>query len=51
VPIALSVGFVRADPFEHVFANVWTTGTRWFPGLVHESLIGGGTTDLGWPAR
>jgi len=47
VPIALGVGFVWAGPFEHLFANVWTAGTRWFPGLVLESLIGGGTTDLG----
>jgi len=47
MPIALGVGFVWAGPFEHLFANVWTAGTRWFPGLVLESLIGGGNADLG----
>jgi hypothetical protein len=46
-PIALGVGFVWAGPFEHLFANVWTAGTRWFPGLVLESLIQGGNADLG----
>jgi ABC-2 type transport system permease protein len=47
VPIALGVGFVWAGPFEHLFSNVWTAGTRWFPGLVLESVIAGGNTDLG----
>jgi len=46
-PIALGVGFVWAGPFEHLFSNVWTAGTRWFPGLVLESLIAGGNADLG----
>jgi hypothetical protein len=46
-PIALGIGFVWAGPFEHLFANVWTAGTRFFPGLVLESLIERGSTNLG----
>jgi ABC-2 type transport system permease protein len=45
-PLALGVGFVWAGPFEHLFANVWTAGNRFFPGLVLQSLIAGGTNDL-----
>jgi hypothetical protein len=46
-PIALGVGFVWAGPFEHLFSNVWAGANQWFPGLVLESLIAGGTDDLG----
>jgi len=45
-PIALGVGFVWAGPFEHLFSNVWAGANQWFPGLVLESLIAGGTDDL-----
>ncbi|MCU1461816.1 MAG: putative transporter integral rane protein [Acidimicrobiales bacterium] len=45
-PLALGIGFVWAGPFEHLVANAWTTGNQWFPGLVLQSLIAGGTNEL-----
>ena len=45
-PIALGIGFVWAGPFEHLVAGAWNAGNRWFPGLVLQSLIAGGTNDL-----
>jgi ABC-2 type transport system permease protein len=45
-PLALGVGFVWAGPFEHLMANAWAAGNRWFPGLVLQSLIAGGTNEL-----
>jgi hypothetical protein len=44
--VALAIGFVWAGPFEHIVADGWTTGNRVFPGLVLQSLIAGGTSDL-----
>ena len=35
-----------AGPFEHLLANVWAGANQWFPGLVLESLIAGGTDEL-----
>ncbi len=46
-PLALGVGFVWAGPIEHLVANAWSPANHWFPGLVLQSLIAGGTTDLG----
>ncbi|MEA3018938.1 MAG: type transport system permease protein [Actinomycetota bacterium] len=45
-PIALGLGFVWAGPFEHLVSNAWTAGNQWFPGLVLQSVIAGGTTEL-----
>jgi hypothetical protein len=45
-PLALGVGFVWAGPFEHLVANAWSAGNQWFPGLVLQSLIAGGTAEL-----
>jgi hypothetical protein len=45
-PLALGVGFVWAGPFEHLVANAWSAGNQWFPGLVLQSLIAGGTNEL-----
>lgn len=45
-PLALGVGFVWAGPFEHIVARAWSAGNQWFPGLVLQSLIAGGTGDL-----
>jgi hypothetical protein len=45
-PIALGVGFVWAGPLEHIVAQAWTAGNHWFPGLVLQSLIAGGTNEL-----
>ncbi len=45
-PLALGVGFVWAGPLEHLVANAWAAGNHWFPGLVLQSLIAGGTTEL-----
>lgn len=46
-PLALGVGFAWAGPFEHIVVDSWTAGRHYFPGLVLESLIRGGTIDLG----
>ncbi len=46
-PLALGVGFAWAGPFEHIVVDSWTAGDRFFPGLVLESLIRGGTVDVG----
>jgi ABC-2 type transport system permease protein len=46
VPLALGVGFVWAGPFEHLVADAWSAGNQWFPGLVLQSLIAGGTDEL-----
>jgi hypothetical protein len=42
----LGVSFVWAGPFEHLLENVWAGASQWFPGLVLESLIAGGTDEL-----
>ena len=46
-PIALGVGFAWAGPFENIVSRSWGTGYRIFPGQVLDSLIRGGTIELG----
>jgi ABC-type transport system involved in multi-copper enzyme maturation permease subunit len=47
-PLALGVGFAWAGPFENIVSRSWETGYRIFPGQVLDSLIRGGTTELGF---
>src|SRR5436305_1261113 len=44
---ALGVGFAWAGPFENIVSRSWGTGYRIFPGQVLDSLIRGGTIELG----
>jgi len=46
-PVALGVGFAWAGPFENIVSRSWATGYRIFPGQVLDSLIRGGTVELG----
>jgi ABC-2 type transport system permease protein len=46
VPIALAVGIAWAGPFEHLLGEAWTPAQRLFPGLLLESFVAGGTTDV-----
>lgn len=46
-PLALGVGFAWAGPFENIVSRSWGTGYRIFPGQVLDSLIRGGTVELG----
>jgi hypothetical protein len=46
VPVALAVGIAWAGPFEHLLEDVWTPATRYFPGLLLEAFVAGGTPDV-----
>ncbi|MGH9165159.1 MAG: ABC transporter permease, partial [Acidimicrobiales bacterium] len=46
-PLALAVGFAWAGPFEHIVSESWRGAYKVFPGLVLESVIRGGSSDLG----
>lgn len=46
-PLALAVGFAWAGPFENILVDSWSAGYRLFPGQVLESLVRGGTIELG----
>jgi hypothetical protein len=46
VPLALAVGVAWAGPFEHLLQNAWSPATRWFPGLLLEAFVGGGSPDV-----
>ncbi|GAA1814314.1 hypothetical protein GCM10009682_39180 [Luedemannella flava] len=39
LPVALAVGVGWAGPVEQVFGEAWGPATRWFPGLLLESLL------------
>jgi ABC-type transport system involved in multi-copper enzyme maturation permease subunit len=46
-PLALGVGFAWAGPFEHIVDGSWDGAFHWFPGLVLDAVIQGGTVELG----
>ena len=46
VPVALAVGIAWAGPFEHLLGEAWRPAQRLFPGLLLESFVAGGTTDV-----
>jgi len=46
VPVALAIGIAWAGPFEHLLGESWSPAQRLFPGLLLESFVAGGTTDV-----
>jgi ABC-2 type transport system permease protein len=46
VPIALAVGIAWAGPFEHIVQDAWGAAQRFFPGLLLEAFVAGGTDDV-----
>jgi ABC-2 type transport system permease protein len=43
VPIALAIGIAWAGPFEHLLQDAWDPAARFFPGLLLEAFVAGGT--------
>jgi len=51
VPVALAIGIAWAGPFEHLFQDAWSPAERFFPGLLLEAFVAGGTPEVGvWRA-
>jgi ABC-2 type transport system permease protein len=46
VPIALAVGIAWAGPFEHLLQDAWEPAQRFFPGLLLEAFVAGGTSQV-----
>jgi ABC-2 type transport system permease protein len=46
VPAALAIGIAWAGPFEHLLQDAWGPAQRFFPGLLLEAFVSGGTTDV-----
>jgi ABC-2 type transport system permease protein len=46
VPVALAVGIAWAGPVEHLVQEAWLPATRWFPGLLLEAFVAGGTPEV-----
>jgi ABC-2 type transport system permease protein len=46
VPVALAVGIAWAGPFEHLLQDAWDPASRFFPGLLLEAFVAGGTADV-----
>jgi ABC-2 type transport system permease protein len=46
VPIALAIGIAWAGPFEHLLQDAWGPAQRFFPGLLLEAFVAGGTSDV-----
>jgi ABC-type transport system involved in multi-copper enzyme maturation permease subunit len=44
VPIALAIGIAWAGPFEHLLQDAWDPAQRFFPGLLLEAFVAGGTS-------
>jgi hypothetical protein len=44
VPVALAIGIGWAGPFEHLLQDAWGAAGRYFPGLLLEAFVAGGTT-------
>jgi ABC-2 type transport system permease protein len=45
VPVALAIGIAWAGPFEHLVQDAWDPAQRFFPGLLLEAFVAGGTSD------
>jgi ABC-2 type transport system permease protein len=43
VPVALAIGIAWAGPFEHLLQDAWDPAGRFFPGLLLEAFVAGGT--------
>jgi len=46
VPIALGIGLAWSGPIEHLTQNAWPDAVRYFPGLLLESFVAGGTAEI-----
>jgi ABC-2 type transport system permease protein len=46
VPVALAIGIAWAGPFEHLLQDAWNPAQRFFPGLLLEAFVAGGTSDV-----
>jgi ABC-type transport system involved in multi-copper enzyme maturation permease subunit len=46
VPVALAIGIAWAGPFEHLLQDAWGAAGRFFPGLLLEAFVAGGTSDV-----
>lgn len=46
VPVALAIGIAWAGPFEHLLQDAWSPAERFFPGLLLEAFVAGGTSDV-----
>lgn len=46
VPIALAIGIAWAGPFEHLLQDAWDPAQRFFPGLLLEAFVAGGTSQV-----
>jgi ABC-2 type transport system permease protein len=46
VPIALAIGIAWAGPFEHLLQDAWGPAVRFFPGLLLEAFVAGGTSGV-----
>jgi len=46
VPIALGIGIAWAGPVEHILQDASSAVNSWFPGLLLEAFVAGGTNDV-----
>jgi ABC-2 type transport system permease protein len=46
VPVALAIGIAWAGPFEHLLQDAWDPAGRFFPGLLLEAFVSGGTSEV-----
>ncbi|HEX2063454.1 MAG TPA: hypothetical protein VHE80_03430 [Acidimicrobiales bacterium] len=46
VPVALAVGIAWAGPTEHLVQEAWAPASDWFPGLLLEAFVAGGTPEV-----
>jgi ABC-2 type transport system permease protein len=46
VPVALAIGIAWAGPFEHLLQDAWNPAVRFFPGLLLEAFVAGGTSEV-----
>jgi ABC-2 type transport system permease protein len=46
VPVAFAVGIAWAGPIEHLLQDAWDTAGLFFPGLLLEAFVAGGTPDV-----
>ena len=46
VPVALAIGIAWAGPAEHILQDAWSPAARFFPGLLLEAFVAGGTSEV-----
>src|SRR4029453_10345649 len=46
VPLALGIGIAWAGPVEHIIQDAWSPVNRYFPGLLLEAFVAGGTSEV-----